>query len=205
METTLILSIASIVIGILGLCVFAWGKYCEYSWNKDIAKSMDKLDTKKLKRERLLQMFKDFEDVRVQRDASSDLINSIIMIKSSGRTHVANYTKYRYNGSSNRDVDVWHSPTNIWVPYYLMFSTPFEDSCIRYNGEDATSSHNNPSTTQQEVSESTFSRSQYDGSGETTSCDTVRFRSYYDDSYSSSSSSDSYDSGSSSSSSSSDY
>lgn len=132
--------------------------------------------------------------------------SEVIKIQSSGRTHVANYTKYRYNGSSNRDVEVWHSPTNIWVPYYLMFSTPFEDSCIRYNGEDVTSSGNYTVIAQQEAPESTLSSSQYDGSKDDTSCDTARSRSYYDDSYSSSSSSDSYsDSGSSSSSNSSDY
>lgn len=67
-------------------------------------------------------------------------------IKSSGKTHVANYTKYRYNGGNKRDVEVWHSPTNIWVPYYIMFNTPFEDSCIRYNGEDVTG-YDNTSTT----------------------------------------------------------
>lgn len=127
----------------------------------------------------------------------------VIKIKHSGKTHVANYTKYRYNGSSKRDVEVWHSPTNIWINYYLMFSTPFEDSCIRYNGEDVTG-YNNTSTTQQEASESTFSHSQYVGNIDNNSRHTVRSRSYYDDSYSSSSSSDSYgDSGSSSSSSSS--
>jgi hypothetical protein len=160
MEITLIVSIASIVIGILGMCVFAY----IIRVSKVDATLKSKED---IRRERESLLLKDFEDVRVQRDASSDLINSVIMIKSSGRTHVANYTKYRYNGSSIRDVDVWHSPTNIWVPYYLMFSTPFEESCIRYNGEDVTSC-DNTSTTQQEASDSTLSRSQYDGSRDDT-------------------------------------
>lgn len=62
-----------------------------------------------------------------------------------------------------------------------------------------------PSTTQQEAPESTFSRSQYDGSSETNSYDIVRSRSYYDGGYSNSSSSDSYSDSGSSSSSSSDY
>ena len=188
METTLILSIASIVIGILGMCVFAY--------NIRISKVAATLKSKKgVRRERLLQMFRDNEVKRM---------NDVTKIQSSGKTHVANYTKYRYNGSSKSDVEVWHSPTNIWIGYYLMFSTPFEDSCIRYNGEDVTSSGNYTIIASQEASESTFSRSQYDGSRDTTSCDTVRSRSYYDDSYSSSSSSASYsDSGSSSSSSSS--
>ena len=193
MEMTLIMIVASIVLSVLGLCVFTWSMYGLHKWNRGINKYIQV--NKQVRRERLLQRFKDIDVKR---------LNDVTKIQSSGRTHVANYTKYRYNGSSNRDVEVWHSPTNIWVPYYLMFSTPFEDSCIRYNGEDATSSYNNTSTTQQEASESMLSRSQYDGSGDTTSCDTVRSRSYYDDSYSSSSSSDSYsDSGSSSSSSSS--
>lgn len=198
METTMIVVIVSIVIGILGMCVFAY--------NTRVSKVGATLKSKEdIRRERESLLLKDFEAIRVQRDTSPDLINSAIRIKSSGKTHVANYTKYRYNGSSNRDVEVWHSPTNIWVQYYLMFSTPFEDSCIRYNGEDVTS-YDNTSTTQQEASESMLSRSQYDGSGNNDSCDTVRSRSYYDDSYSSSSSSDSYsDTGSSSSSSSNSY
>lgn len=187
MEITLILSIASIFIGILGMCVFAY--------SIRVSKVDATLESKNgIKRERLLQMFRDNEVKR---------LNDVTKIQSSGKTHVANYTKYRYNGSSKRDVEVLHSPTNIWVPYYLIFNTPFEDSCIRYNGEGVTG-YDNTSITKQEAPESTFSCSQYDGSSDAVSCNTVRSRSYYDDSYSSSSSSDSYsDSGNSSSSSSS--
>lgn len=188
MEITLILSIVSMVVGILGMCVFAY--------NIRVSKVGATLKSKKdIKRERLLQRFRDNEVKR---------LSDVTKIRSSCKTHVANYTKYRYTGASKRDVEVWHSPTNIWVPYYLMFNTPFEDSSIRYNGEDVTSSGNFIVIAQQGASESTLSSSQYDGSIDNDSRDTVRSRSYYDDSYSSSSSSDSYsDSGSSSSSSSS--
>lgn len=52
--------------------------------------------------------------------------------------------------------------------------------------QDTTSRYNDTSKMQQEASESTFSRSQYDGSRDDDSCDTVRSRGYYDDSGSSS-------------------
>lgn len=201
METTMILSVVCLLIGICGFCIAVWSVYNTYKRQS----SKDPLKAGHMKLQDSLCWKLDLED-KDTRNAVLDKLrpyqsctSEVIKIKSSGKTHVANYTKYRYTGLGKRDVEVWHSPTNIWVHYYLMFITPFEDSCIRYNGEDVTSGGNCIATRQQEASESTLSRSQYDGSGETTSCDTMRSRSYYDDSYSSSSSSDSYsDSGSSS-------
>lgn len=201
METTLILSVVCLLIGVCGFCIAVWSIYntCRRQGNKGTVK----IGHMKLQDNLCWKLDLEDKDTRnavlekIQRYQPH--ISDIARIKRSDKTHVANYTKYRYTGSDKRDVDVWHSPTNTWVGYYLMFNTPFEDSGIRYNGEDVTSGGNSATTTQQEASESTFSRSQYDGSGETTSCYTTRSSSYYEGGYSSSSSSDSYsDSGSSS-------
>lgn len=107
-------------------------------------------------------------------------------IKKSGKTHIANYIKYRYTGSSSRDVEIYHQPTQQWVLYYLMFSTPFEDSSLKCNGVDVTGSCNSAETSSVSRSD-VFASTEYDDS-------TTRNNRYSDD-YSSSSS----DSGSSSS------
>lgn len=109
-------------------------------------------------------------------------------IKKSGKTHIANYTKYRYTGSSSRDVEIYHQPTQQWVLYYLMFSTPFEDSSLKCNGVDVTSICNIAETSSVSRSD-VFASPEYDDS-------TTRNTRYSDD-YSSSSDYSSSDSGSS--------
>lgn len=115
-------------------------------------------------------------------------------IKKSGKTHVANYTKYRYTGSGSRDVEIYHQPTQQWVLYYLMFSTPFEDSSLKCNGVDVTGSCNSAETSSVSRSD-VFASPEYDDS-------TTRNNRYSDDYSSSCDTSSSYsssDSGSSSS------
>lgn len=116
-------------------------------------------------------------------------------IEQSGKTHIANYTKYRYTGSSTRDVEIYHQPTQQWVLYYLMFSTPFEDSSLKCNSVDVTGSCNSAETSSVSRSD-VFASPEYD--------DSTTRNNRYSDNYSSSGdySSSSYsssDSGSSSS------
>lgn len=94
-------------------------------------------------------------------------------IEHSGKTHIANYTKYRYTGSSNRDVEIYHQPTQQWVLYYLMFSTPFEDSSLKCNGVDVTGSCNSAETSSVSRSD-VFASPEYDDS-------TTRNNRYSDD------------------------
>ena len=115
-------------------------------------------------------------------------------IKKSGKTHIANYTKYRYTGSTGRDVEIYHQPTQQWVLYYLMFSIPFEDSSLKCNGVGVTGSCNSNETSSVSRSD-VFASPEYDDS-------TTRNNRYSDDYSSSSDTSSSYsssDSGSSSS------
>lgn len=101
-------------------------------------------------------------------------------IEHSGKTHIANYTKYRYTGSSSRDVEIYHQLTQQWVFYYLMFSTPFEDSSLKCNGVDVTGC--NSAETSPMSLRDVFASPEYDDS-------TTRNNRYSDD-YSSSSNSD---------------
>lgn len=122
-------------------------------------------------------------------------LDDVAKIKHSGKTHIANYTKYRYTGSSSRDIEIYHQPTQQWVLYYLMFSTPFEDSSLKCNGVDVTGSCSSAETSSVSRSD-VFASPEYD--------DSTTRNNHYSDDYSSSSdnSSSSYsssDSGSSSS------
>lgn len=139
-------------------------------------------------RDMLLRKFSKIDKPLLQqyKDGLAELDNTA-KIKKSGKTHIANYTKYRYTGSSSRDVEIYHQPTQQWVLYYLMFSTPFEDSSLKCNGVDITGGCNSAETSSVSRSD-VFASPEYDDS-------TTRNNSYSDD-YSSSSS----DSGSSSSS-----
>lgn len=133
---------------------------------------------------------------KVSKTDSSSLreLVGVERIKKSGKTHIANYTKYHYTGSSSRDVEIYHQPTQQWVLYYLMFSTPFEDSSLKCNGVDVTGSCNSAETSSVSRSD-VFASPEYD--------DSMTRNNRYSDDYSSScdtsSSYSSSDSGSSSS------
>lgn len=131
MEIELVILLVTVVV------VFILGYIITYQFKCSVPET----SVSDKQRDMLLRKFSKIDKPLLQqyKDGLAELDNTA-KIKKSGRTHIANYTKYRYTGSSSRDVEIYHQPTQQWVLYYLMFSTPFEDSSLKCNGVDVTGS-----------------------------------------------------------------
>lgn len=191
MEIELVVTLVVVNILLAAVCLLPiWWKYVPKLMGKFRKRNPIKIGHMKLQDNQSWKL--DLEDVDT-RDAVLGKISTfdktdssslrervgIERIKKSGKTHIANYTKYRYTGSSSCDVEIYHQPTQQWVLYYLMFSTPFEDSSLKCNGVDVTGSCNSAGTSP--VSRSDMSASpEYD--------DSMTRNNRYSDDYSSSSS-----------------